>query len=151
MADLDANGTLDMVIANNNAPPTIYLNRLETAGHWVDLDLEGDQSNRNAVGAKVVLEAGGKKMHRVVKAGSGFASQSPLMLHIGLGEATAIDSLEVTWPNGRVDRFEGEELNIDCRLSLREGSGHLVLCGDNQVGQTSHIEEKTGGNGGAQR
>lgn len=153
VADFDGNGTLDMVLANNNAAPTVYLNRLESVGNWVNLHLEGEKSNRNAVGARVILEAGGKKMHRVVKAGSGFASQAPLALHFGLAAATRIDSLEVTWPGGRVERFEGEQLKtpINCKLSLREGSGNLVLCGHDEVGQATQLEGKTGDGGGGQR
>ena len=129
IADLDLDGRLDLVISNNNAGAGIYLNRLETAGHWIGLTLEGDQSNRNAVGARVLLTAGGKTQHRVVEAGSGFASQAPFALHLGVGQASRIDGLTVYWPNGGVDRFSKEKLEtfIDCNLYLREGTGILKL------------------------
>ncbi len=129
IADLDNDGRLDLVISNNNAAPTLYLNQLESPGHWVRLKLEGSESNRNALGAKAILTAGGKPIHRVVEAGSGFASQAPLDLHFGLGAATRIDALEIHWPSGKVETFQGSELMdtpIDCTHRIREGAHRLI-------------------------
>ncbi len=117
IADLDADGRLDVALNNNNARPTIYLNRLDATGNWVRLGLVGGTgSNRDAVGARVRLTLAngdggpGKTMTRWVEAGSGYASQSAFPVHFGLGEATELAALEITWPSGQVERFEGSEL-----------------------------------------
>jgi hypothetical protein len=63
--------------------------------------VEGDSPNQNAIGANVFLTAGGRTQIRTVRAGSNYASQDPLELHFGLGNAGRIDRLRVAWPDGR--------------------------------------------------
>ena len=123
VADLDGNGGLDLVINNNAGPPTIYLNRVPTAGHWLALDLVGQSSNRDAVGARVVLEAGGGRQVRQVEAGSGYATQHPTTLHFGLGDAQAVEWIEITWPDGAVERFGGEDFEVDQWVRIVQGVG----------------------------
>ncbi len=129
-ADLDRDGRLDLVIANNNAPPTILMNALESAGRWVELELVGSRSNRDAVGAAVRLRAGGKTMTRTVEAGSGYSAQSAHTLHFGLAGAEELESLEVRWPSGAVDEYAGESLRrllpINVRSRLTEGDEAVV-------------------------
>ena len=116
IADLDLDGRLDIAINNNNARPSIYLNRFAETGNWLRLELVGgDRSNRDAVGARVrvtTLSADGRmaEMTRWVEAGSGFASQSAFPVHFGLGEAERLAVLEIEWPSGRVERLAGAEL-----------------------------------------
>ncbi|MFN2596644.1 MAG: CRTAC1 family protein [Pyrinomonadaceae bacterium] len=119
VADFDRDGRLDVVINNNNETPTVYLNNLK-AGNAVEVRLVGRRSNRDAVGAVVRLTAAGKTMTRQVEAGSGYASQSMLPVHFGLGQASAIDAIEIRWPSGRVQRIEGRA------LSELTGSGGLI-------------------------
>ncbi len=129
VADLDADGRLDLVINNNAAPPTVLLNRAPrsaSGGHWLSLLLTGGAgSNRDAVGARVRLTAGGRAQTRVVEAGSGYASQSSHELHFGLASAEWIDGLEITWPSGRVQTIDGADLDprlaLDRRLRIEEG------------------------------
>ncbi len=101
VADLNRDGRPDLVINNNAAAPTIYLNRLGEAGNWLQLELHGVASNRDGVGARVELTAGGRTLTRVVEAGSGYASQSEHVLHFGLGGAERVERLEIAWPSGR--------------------------------------------------
>lgn len=123
-ADFDRDGRLDLAITNNDSPPTILLNRLPGSGHWVELELVGRHSNRDAVGAEVRLTAGGQTMVRVVEAGSGYAAQSSHILHFGLADASAVDELRVRWPSGVEERLVGSELleavPIDSRSRLVE-------------------------------
>ena len=123
-ADLDGDGRVDLVISNNNAPPTILLNRLSAAGRWVELDLVGSRSNRDAVGAEVRLTAGGQTMIRVVQAGSGYATQSSHVLHFGLADASEVEALRVRWPSGVEQQLAGpallEAVPIDTRSRLVE-------------------------------
>ncbi|OLE53196.1 MAG: hypothetical protein AUG51_14480 [Acidobacteria bacterium 13_1_20CM_3_53_8] len=111
IADFNGDGRLDMIINNNNETPFLYLNNLAKSGNAIVLKLVGTRSNHDAIGAYVRLTAGGKTMTRQVEAGSGYASEAWLPLHFGLGSAERIDSIEITWPSGLVQRIEGAELN----------------------------------------
>ena len=127
IADFDGDGRLDLVINNNNSTPTIYLNRHRTAGNWVELKLDGTRSNRDAIGARVRLRIPGKTMTRQVEAGSGYASEAMLPVHFGLGQATQIEALEIFWPSGLRQRFEGASLDglINHRLHVEEGRDQI--------------------------
>ena len=89
------------------------------AGNWVELDLIGAVSNRDAVGARVRLTSGGRSLSRWVEAGSGYASQSAHALHFGLGDSQRIEALEIDWPSGQRQRLEGAELAATVRLNDR--------------------------------
>ncbi len=129
VADLDADGLLDLVINNNHAPPTIYLNRGDP-GRWLRLALVGRASNRDAIGAEIRLAAGGRTLLRQVEAGSGYASQHMLPVHFGLGGAERVESIEIRWPSGHVDRWAGDSLaeilgpggELNRTLRLEEGT-----------------------------
>jgi hypothetical protein len=129
IADLDGDGRLDIVMSNNNNPPTIYLNRLRKTGNWTRLTLIGKDCNRDAIGARVRLtvqvNGQSKTMTRQVEAGSSYASQSDMAVHFGLGQAAAIDAVEVLWPNGRRQHFAGSQLNglVNRAVYLEEGGG----------------------------
>lgn len=136
IADFNGDGRLDIAINNNNNVPALYWNRL-TGGRSLSLDLVGGQSNSDAVGARARVTlaggnqgAGGKTLTRWVEAGAGYASQGAHTLHFGLGPDATPVAVEVHWPSGHVDRFEGADLpamtdRTHGRLRLREG-GELV-------------------------
>jgi len=114
VADFDNDGRMDLFVTNANAEPYLYHNILPTGAHWLELELEGRKSNRDAVGTKVrVTPAGGgpgqrpPRMLRFVDGGNGFASQSTKRLHFGLGAATAAELVEVEWPSGLRQSFTG--------------------------------------------
>ena len=119
VADFNNDGRLDLVMNNNNETPVLYLNNLKKVGNSVELNLVGTRSNRDAIGARVRLTAGGKTMTRQVEAGSGYASQMMLPVHFGLGNATRVDSIEICWPTGEIERFEGEQLAAMLKGSRR--------------------------------
>lgn len=98
--DLDRDGRLDLALRNYRAKAELFHNRA-AAGNWVGFELTGTASNRDAVGARVRLHAGGRQQTRVVSAGSGFLSASSRRLHFGLGEAARVDEVEIDWPSGR--------------------------------------------------
>lgn len=117
VADFDGDGRLDLIINNNNAAPTLYLNRVKRSGNSVVIKLEGSvneregsmRTNRDAIGAQVRLAIAGKTMMRQVEAGSGFAAEGMLPVHFGLGQATRIETVEITWPSGLVQKFAGPQ------------------------------------------
>ncbi|MEM7583184.1 MAG: ASPIC/UnbV domain-containing protein [Acidobacteriota bacterium] len=121
-----------MAINNNNSQPTLYLNQL-AAGNWLQFDLVGSASNRDAVGAKIRVTlsgfAGGaseKTLTRWVEAGSGYAAQSAFPVHFGLGAAEEVAAVEITWPDGEVVRFGGDEIGINQALRV-EQSGEVTV------------------------
>jgi hypothetical protein len=135
VADFDGDGRLDMVINNNNETPTLYLNGLKRTGNAVELklvgavaDASGPRSTRDAIGASVRLTAGGKTMTRQVEAGSGYASESMRPLHFGLGAADRIESVEITWPSGLVQRMEGAQVEgwVNKLMRVEEGGARAA-------------------------
>lgn len=123
VADLDADGRQDLVVNNNNAPPDVFLNRSVRTGHWLVVELAGRTSNRDAVGAVVRLRLGERVLTRHVKAGSGYASQSPYAVHFGLGTASEVQELEVLWPSGTVQEVEVGDVNRRLRIEEDQGNG----------------------------
>lgn len=120
IADLDRDGRLDIVLANNDASPTLYLNGLRGTGNWCHFELEGAfredgrRSSREALGTRIAatVRQGGEERRLVREsiAGSGYAAQSQSGVHLGLGEGGVIIGLEIAWPSGRVSRFEADDL-----------------------------------------
>jgi hypothetical protein len=132
--DLDRDGRLDLVQTNARQPSLVFHNVSAAAGHWVALRLTGGEgSNRNAIGARVTLTAGGECWIREVDGGNGYASQSTLLVHVGLGEVKHLDAVEVRWPSGKVERWTASvdeatgaatsALPIDTVSHITEGHG----------------------------
>jgi len=100
LADLANRGVLDVVVANQNQPALLYRTYPDTGNHWIAFRLVATRSNRSAIGAEVVLEAGGVTQRRVVDGGMGFASQNDRRPHFGLGRAEWVDRVVIRWPSG---------------------------------------------------
>jgi hypothetical protein len=125
VADFWNRGALDLAVAANGGRHALLRNEVGVRRHWLQVELTGVRTNRDAVGARVEVVAGGVRQLREVSAGDGYASQSTLRLHFGLGEATVAEEMTVRWPaSGLVERFEG--VAGDRIVALTEGSGRLV-------------------------
>jgi hypothetical protein len=118
VGDLDNDGRADLLIVGQNEP-LAYLHNATRGGHSLTLSLEGAGSNRDAVGAVVAVAAGGRRQVAWRFGGGSFQSASDPRLHVGLGAADRVESVEVTWPSGRVDRFAG--LPADAGYRFVEG------------------------------
>lgn len=120
--DWDEDGRQDLILRNRNAPKMrLLLNRWPKPGNWLQLDLVASGKNPNAIGATVVLEAGGTRNRASVKAGEGFLAMSSKRLHFGLGAATQADRALVRWPDGKEESFRA--LPANARYRLVQGSG----------------------------
>ncbi len=104
LGDFDNDGLVDFVQSNADQPSLLYHNVTQPHGNWIELKLVGTKSNRDAIGARATLQAGGMKLIREVNGGNGYSSQSMKRLHFGIGSAEKIDSLEIRWPSGAVDK-----------------------------------------------
>jgi hypothetical protein len=125
VADFWNRGALDLAVTANGGRHALLRNEVGPRRHWLQVELTGTISNRDAVGARVEVAAGGVRQLREVSAGDGYASQSTLRLHFGLGEAAGADEVTVRWPvSGKVERFA--DVAGDRIVALVEGSGKLV-------------------------
>jgi hypothetical protein len=99
-ADVDGNGTLDVVLTENGGPARLLRNGGGTGNHWVRLRLRGDgkRCNADAIGARILLTAGGVTQRREAAASRGYMSCSELPVTFGLGKATKVDRVEIRWP-----------------------------------------------------
>jgi hypothetical protein len=119
-ADIDNDGDLDLLVTNNGQ--TADLLRNDTApGSALLVRLIGTKSNRDGIGARLVLTAGARTQMREVKAGSSYLGQNELRQHFGLGDDRRADRLEVKWPSGLVDVVQNLQANQI--VSIREGDG----------------------------
>jgi hypothetical protein len=84
--DLDNDGDIDLVISNIDDVPAVLENRQRTGHHWVGFQLKKDGTNAFAVGARVRVDAGGRRQVREVRSGGSYLSQNDLRAHFGLGD-----------------------------------------------------------------
>lgn len=121
--DLFNDGNVDLVIEDLDGPPEILRNRGTAGNHWIGFELQGTKSNRLAIGAKVTVVAGGVTQVDEVRSGGSYLSQNDLRLHFGLGLTPAIDSVEIRWPSGAIEKIPGKQLKVDSGYSILEGKG----------------------------
>jgi hypothetical protein len=119
-ADYDNDGSVEVLINNQNEAPSLLKSARKPDGNWVILKLEGVTSNRSAIGARVHLTAGGRTQIDEVRSGGSYLSQNDLRLHFGLGRATKIDRLEIEWPSGT--RQTERELEVNRVIRIREAA-----------------------------
>jgi len=125
VADFDDDGLLDYYQTNANQPALLLKGAAANPGSWLQLRLQGTTSNRDAIGARVLVTAGGETYLREVNGGNGYSSQSTFRLHFGLGKAKKIDAVEIRWPSGTVQKLVAKEgkgaLPINAIATLVEG------------------------------
>jgi enediyne biosynthesis protein E4 len=118
--DLDNDGRVDIVVSHCNEPVAILRNTDPTPNHWLGVRLVGNPY-RDAVGAELSLEVGGRKLTRAIKGGGGYLSANDSRVVFGLGSTPRADRLTVRWPSGRVQTWDGSALGADRYVRLREG------------------------------
>jgi len=119
--DINNDGYVDIVVLNVGQPPSLLLNRTRNSNHRVLFKLAGTKSNRAAIGARVTVRSGSLTQFNEVRGGASYLSQNDLRLHFGLGAEKKMDSVEVRWPNGQVEKFA--DLAADRIYTVVEGKG----------------------------
>jgi hypothetical protein len=116
LADFDNDGRIDLAMSHVNEPVTILRNETNTMGrHWLGVELKG-ADQRDVVGARIVLEAGGRKQTRFAKGGGSCLSSSDRRHVFGLGSADHFDRLRVIWPSGKEQQWTALALDRYWRL-----------------------------------
>ena len=119
--DFDNDGQIDVAIANLNDRPDLFRLAGSPGNHWITLTLTGTSSNRDAIGARVRAVTGDVQQWQEVRGGGSYLSQGDFRVHFGLGAAARVDRIDVRWPNGLEESWEG--LDVDRFHTLKEGSG----------------------------
>jgi hypothetical protein len=143
--DYDDDGDVDVFISNNNGPATLLRNDTQNQNRWLRVRLVGGKrkgeggkakgergeghfrlppsafrlSNRDGIGARVEVWAGGRRQVKDARSGSSYLSQNDLRLHFGLGSARKADSVIVHWPGGTVDRLP--DVATGRQVAVQEG------------------------------
>jgi enediyne biosynthesis protein E4 len=122
VADYDNDGDIDIVTNNRGDDPSLLRNDGGNANHWLTVKLMGTRSNRDGIGSSLKLTAAEGYVHvEQAKGGMSYMSASDPRIHFGLGKRTKIDSLEITWPSGQLDRLT--KVPIDQIVAIKEGTG----------------------------
>jgi hypothetical protein len=120
--DYDNDGDLDLLVTTNNGPAKLLRNDGGNKNNWLRIKTAGTSSNRDGIGAKVrVALDNGTRLWTTVKTGSSYCSQSELPVTFGLGGAAKVASIEITWPNGKVETLPGVSANQT--VTVQEGKG----------------------------
>lgn len=119
--DFDEDGDLDIITGDFNSPPLVLVSNLteKSEVHAVKITLRGTTSNRDGIGAVVTVTAGDTSWKQVHDGKSGYLSQSSMPLYFGLGAASAVDSVQVTWPSGVKQTVESPDISSG-RLTIQE-------------------------------
>ncbi len=120
-ADYDNDGDIDIATNNRDDYPELLRNDGGNSNHWLEIFLIGTRSNRDGIGASLKLTSEGITHVEQAKGGMSYMSASDPRIHFGLGKRSKIDSLEITWLSGQVDRLTN--VPIDRIIAVKEGAG----------------------------
>lgn len=118
--DFDNDGDMDVLIVNQNEPPSLLRNDITGNNHWIKIKLTGKRSNRSAIGARVTLRYGDKVQAQEVLSQSSYLSVNDRRLHFGLGPVESVD-IRIRWPLGEVEELK--QVSADQLIYVTEGSG----------------------------
>jgi hypothetical protein len=120
VGDYDNDGDSDLLLMNAGEPPVLLRNEGGSRNNWLGVRLTGTRSNRDAIGARVTVMAGGARRTKHLLGGTSYCSASDQRLLFGLGAATKVDALEVRWPSGQTSTLKN--LSPGRYVSLTEGA-----------------------------
>jgi hypothetical protein len=127
VGDLWNDGKMSAVVSNMNAAPSLLVNQVRSANHWIGIRTVGTKSNRDGIGARILVKTAARTLVDEVRSGSSYVSNSDMRVHFGLGSVAKIDWVEIRWPSGLAERFL--DLPVDQIHSLKEASGVAVEAG----------------------
>ena len=119
--DYDNDGDVDVAAVNIDAPPNLYRNDGGNRGNWIMFRLVGVESNRDAIGARIEIEAAGARQVDEVSSGGSYLSHNDMRIHFGLGRAREVEAVRIVWPSGR--REDLSAVGANRFVTVREGNG----------------------------
>ena len=119
--DIDNDGDIDLVVTNNGGAPEVLRNNGGNARNAILIRVVGSTSNRDGLGARVTVIAGGRTQVREVKSGSSYLGQHDLRVHVGLSESARVERIDVRWPAGKMDTIRDVAANQI--VTVTEGQG----------------------------
>ena len=124
-ADLDNDGDLDLVVNNINEEAFLFENNTsgsDSKANYLRLNLKGDNKNLNGIGTAVTIYRGAQKFYHYFSPVKGYLSSMNVPLHAGLGKNSAVDSLVVTWPDGKLQSIKSPKVNGILTLEYRNAT-----------------------------
>jgi enediyne biosynthesis protein E4 len=121
VGDLWNDGRMSAVINNMNAAPSVLVNQIRNSNHWITINTLGTKSNRDGIGARILVKTAARILVDEVRSGSSYISNSDMRIHFGLGKADKVEWVEIRWPSGLTERFA--EPAVDQIHTLKEGTG----------------------------
>ena len=121
MGDLDGDGALDLLVTTVAGRARLYRNVAAQRGHWLMVRAVDPRLRRDAYGAEIVVDAGGKRQRRWINPGQSYLCSHDVRAHFGLGEAQLVARIEVQWPDGLREEFSG--IATDQVVTLERGRG----------------------------
>ena len=115
--DYNNDGSIDVVINNQNAKASLLKVESQNANHWINIKFVGTKSNRSAIGARIKCVTGSLSQIDEVRSGGSYISQNDLRIHFGLGRNESVDLLEIKWPSGAVDQLRHIAANQFIRIT----------------------------------
>ena len=120
--DVDNDGDVDVLVANNNGTPRLLVNHIGSRNHWIGLRLVGQTAARDMLGARVgVVRTDGTTLWRRARSDGSYASANDPRVVAGLGQSTGAVRVRVVWPGGKTEEWSA--VPIDRYTTLTEGSG----------------------------
>ena len=124
MLDFNRDGLRDVVMTNVEEPSALLLNQTEVENHWLQIQLVGTSSDRDAVGAEVVLIGSEMTQHAWRVAGDGYLCSNEGLVAFGLGDDAVIERLIVSWPDGT--KQEVIDIAADQRVIVVQGQTEVI-------------------------
>nr|VFJ63241.1 MAG: Repeat domain-containing protein [Candidatus Kentron sp. DK] len=117
--DLDNDGDLDIVLTQVGRAPVLLRNDQALGHHWLRIRLVGGGTvNRDAIGARVELTAGGITQHRQIMPTRSYLSQVELPVTFGLGDTETVEAVRVFWPDGSRQELAGKDVRVDSMMTI---------------------------------
>jgi hypothetical protein len=119
--DYDNDGDIDVIAINMDTQPSLYRNDGGSGNNWINFRLEGTESNRDAIGARVEIDVGSTTQVAEVRSGGSYLSHNDMRIHFGLARALTIDEVRIRWPSGQTEVLT--DINANQFVHIREGEG----------------------------
>lgn len=121
--DYDNDGDVDIFIVNNHAAPTLLRNEGGNRNNWLHVKLVGSGANRNGIGAKIRVQTADQTQIREIYAGDSYMSFNSFVAEFGVGAATQVETLEVTWQNGKTQKLHNVPTNQRIHITETQENG----------------------------